>query len=58
MGGGGWAGNISFPAMAAALAEGYATSSTDTGHKGNDASFAPGHPEKLIDYSWRVPSTK
>jgi feruloyl esterase len=54
VGGGGWAGNISFPAMAAALAEGYATSSTDTGHKGGDASFAPGHPDRLIDYSWRA----
>ena len=54
VGGGGWAGNISFPAMAAALAEGYATSSTDTGHHGGDAKFAPGHPEKLIDYSYRA----
>ena len=54
VGGGGWAGNISFPAMAAALAEGYATSSTDTGHKGGDAKFAPGHPEKVIDYAYRA----
>jgi len=54
VGGGGWAGNISFPAMAAALAEGYATSSTDTGHKGGDAKFAPGHPEKIVDYAYRA----
>jgi feruloyl esterase len=53
VGNGGWAGVISFPAMAAALKEGYATSSTDTGHKGGSAVFAPGHPEKLIDYGWR-----
>jgi feruloyl esterase len=54
VGNGGWAGSITYPAMAAALAEGYAASSTDTGHVGGDASFAPGHPEKLIDYSYRA----
>jgi hypothetical protein len=32
VGGGGWAGVISYPAMATALREGYATASTDTGH--------------------------
>jgi feruloyl esterase len=37
VGGGGWAGNISFPAMASAVQEGYATASTDTGHKGGNA---------------------
>jgi feruloyl esterase len=52
-GGGGWAGVISFPAMADALKEGYATASTDTGHKGGDAIFALGHPEKVIDFSYR-----
>ncbi len=54
VGGGGWAGVISYPAMAAALAEGYATSSTDTGHKGPNAEFAPGHPEKMIDFAYRA----
>ena len=39
--------------MAAALAQGYATSSTDTGHLGNTASFGLGHPEKVIDFGWR-----
>ena len=41
--------------MAAALAGGYATASTDTGHKasGFDASWALGHPEKMIDYGDR-----
>jgi feruloyl esterase len=41
--------------MAGALRRGYATSSTDTGHTGNggDASFALGHPEKLIDFAYR-----
>jgi feruloyl esterase len=27
--------------------------STDTGHTGTDASFAMGHPEKLIDFAYR-----
>ncbi len=53
VGNGGWLGSVSYPAMAQALFEGYAAASTDTGHKGADASFALGHPEKLIDYGWR-----
>jgi feruloyl esterase len=53
VGNGGWAGSISYPAMASALERGYATSSTDTGHTVSSASFALGHPEKLIDYSYR-----
>ena len=44
VGKGGWAGTISFAAMASALQEGYATASTDTGHKGGNAAFAIGHP--------------
>ncbi len=54
VGNGGWAGAISYPALAAAIASGYAAASTDTGHQGNTASFAPGHPEKLIDMSYRA----
>jgi feruloyl esterase len=53
VGNGGWAGSISYPAMARAVREGYATSSTDTGHTGPSASFALGHPEKLIDFAYR-----
>ena len=53
VGNGGFAGTISFPAMAAALREGYATASNDTGHKGGSASFALGHPEKMADFAWR-----
>jgi feruloyl esterase len=37
VGGGGWAGSISFAAMATALQENYATASTDTGHEGGNA---------------------
>ncbi|MGH9241927.1 MAG: tannase/feruloyl esterase family alpha/beta hydrolase, partial [Vicinamibacterales bacterium] len=56
VGNGGWAGNISYPAMAEALGRGYAVASTDTGHTGNggDASFALGHREKLIDFGYRA----
>ena len=56
VGNGGWAGNISYPAMAESLGRGYAVASTDTGHAGNggDASFALGHPEKLIDFGYRA----
>jgi Tannase and feruloyl esterase len=54
VGGGGWAGAISYPAMAAAVAAGYATASTDTGHTGGTADFALGHPEKLIDFGYRA----
>src|SRR5215475_11795686 len=54
VGGGGWAGVISYPALATALNEGYATASTDTGHKGGTANFAIGHPEKLVDFAYRA----
>jgi feruloyl esterase len=53
VGNGGWAGTISRGEMAAALRRGYATSSTDTGHSTGGASFALGHPEKLIDFGYR-----
>src|SRR5207244_4201688 len=54
VGNGGWAGTISYPALAQAVAAGYATASTDTGHTGNNGSFALGHPEKLIDFGYRA----
>src|SRR5262249_12289862 len=44
VGNGGWAGTISYPALAQAVATGYASASTDTGHVGNSAAFAIGHP--------------
>ena len=53
VGNGGWAGTISYTAMATALARGYATSSTDTGHIGGRGIFSMDHPEKLIDYAYR-----
>jgi len=54
VGNGAWAGNISYPAMATALAAGYATVSTDTGHVGGNANFMVGHPEKLRDFEERA----
>jgi feruloyl esterase len=56
VGNGGWAGTISYAALATALRRGYATASTDTGHAGNggDASFAYNHPEKLVDFAHRA----
>jgi feruloyl esterase len=54
LGNGGWAGSISIDAMAGPLRRGYATASNDTGHKGGSASFALGHPEKLVDFGYRA----
>jgi len=53
VGNGGWAGSISYAEMSAALRQGYATASTDTGHTGGRGQFALGHPEKLIDFGYR-----
>jgi len=54
LGNGGWAGSIQTAAIAAGLRQGYATASNDTGHKGGSASFAVGHPEKLVDFGYRA----
>ena len=56
VGNGVWSGEIWYPLMAQALARGYATANTDTGHEGNgmDASFVLGHAEKLIDFGYRA----
>ena len=54
VGNGAWAGVIPYPALGAALSTGYATAGTDTGHTGNNARFAAGHPEKLADYGYRA----
>ena len=54
VGNGGWTGSIGYPALSRALQKNYATASTDTGHKGERASFALGHPEKMIDFAFRA----
>src|SRR6185369_11803061 len=44
---------IPYPALANAVAAGYAGAGIDTGHTGNNGDFALGHPEKLIDMGYR-----
>ena len=53
VGNGGWAGSIQTNVIGDGLRRGYAAASNDTGHKGGSASFAVGHPEKLIDFGYR-----
>jgi hypothetical protein len=56
IGNGGFAGTIGYSGLAAAVQGGYAAAATDTGHKagGTDASWAKGHPEKVVDFGWRA----
>lgn len=52
-GNGGWSGSITANTLAAGMQRGYAAAMTDTGHDGGSASFAMGHPEKVIDFGYR-----
>jgi feruloyl esterase len=52
-GNGGWSGSITPATLAAGVQRGYAAAMSDTGHEGGSASFALGHPEKLIDFGYR-----
>lgn len=56
VGNGGFAGSINYGGMALAVAHGYATASTDTGHLGATpgAAWALGHPEKIVDFGYRA----
>ena len=54
VGNGAWGGSIQYGPLGDGLRRGYAVASTDTGHGGSDASFAVGHPEKLIDFGYRA----
>jgi len=56
VGNGGFAGSIPYSALANALRRAYATAGTDDGHSagGTDASWALGHPEKIIDFGYRA----
>jgi len=55
VGNGGFAGSIFYPSLAA-VGQGYAVSSTDTGHKGSaiDGEWALGHFEKIVDFGNRA----
>lgn len=54
IGNGGFAGTIPYNSLALPLARGYAVATTDTGHVGGDASWALGHPEKVVDFGYRA----
>ncbi len=56
VGNGGFAGSISHFDLARAVTHGYATASTDTGHEAApvDATWALGHPEKIVDFGHRA----
>ena len=56
IGNGGYAGNMDFGGLAGAVSRGYAAAATDTGHQGSgiDASWALGHPEKILDFASRA----
>jgi Tannase and feruloyl esterase len=53
---GGFCGSISYGSMAEPLRRGYAVAATDDGHQasGIDASWAVGHPEKVVDFGYRA----
>lgn len=56
VGNGGFGGSIGYTALADAVANGYAVSSTDTGHQGGvtDGLWALGHYEKIVDFGYRA----
>ena len=54
VGNGAWAGSISYNALAAPVAAGYAATSTDTGHTGGQAATFITNKEKVIDFSYRA----
>ena len=53
---GGFCGSITYSNMAEPLRRGYAVAATDDGHQagGTDASWAAGHPEKVVDFGYRA----
>jgi len=55
LGNGGFGGDLHHPPLAAEAARGNAAAVTDTGHTGDgfDASWAAGHPERVVDYGHR-----
>jgi feruloyl esterase len=53
VGGGGLAGSISYPAMATAVRDGYASTSTDTGHRSSDNLWLA-DPQRREDYGHRA----
>jgi len=56
LGNGGFAGATDYAGLAGAVAQGYAASDSDAGHKAIaiDARWALGHPEKVADFGYRA----
>jgi hypothetical protein len=56
VGNGSYGGSINYYRLGESLARGYATSSTDTGHRGkpSESAWAVGHPEKQVDFDYRA----
>jgi feruloyl esterase len=56
VGNGGFAGAINYQQMGDAVAHGYTTAATDTGHQATmaDAAWARAHPEKIVDFGYRA----
>src|SRR5207247_9387262 len=52
---GGFAGEIAYQQLGTGVSQGYAMAGTDTGHSRTavEASWALGHPEKLVDFGYR-----
>ena len=52
----GFGGSINRDDMRPAVIRGYATASTDTGHRASsvDSEWALGHPEKIVDFGYRA----
>ena len=55
IGNGGFAGLIDYVQLGLVVSKGYAATATDTGHAGTpiDATWALGHPEKVVDFGHR-----
>ncbi|MGZ3333703.1 MAG: tannase/feruloyl esterase family alpha/beta hydrolase, partial [Gemmatimonadaceae bacterium] len=56
VGNGSFAGSINYYRLGESLNSGYATSSTDTGHRGrpSESAWAVGYPEKQADFDYRA----
>ncbi|WP_238559265.1 tannase/feruloyl esterase family alpha/beta hydrolase [Marinimicrobium sp. LS-A18] len=54
VGNGGYSARIDYAAFKRLLRRGYAVVGTDTGHEGDDPSFAAGRPEAIKDWSYRA----
>lgn len=53
-GNGAFSSAFAYNVMGQVMLNGYASTSSDTGHEGNTADFAVGHPEKIIDFGYRA----